>query len=208
MGNDKNYTPHTVTKYASVGDVYAFHAGILSPKWIIDQLKKRDKEWGIDNLVIIVLDSCYSGQWVAYFAWYFADHANSLEHTKIIVQTSCGRDEESCGGFFIPLWNKLQTTSDLQTWNRDQVVDSRTREHALKQHPSLYSNIPLTDIYGGVREVTYLLNTFRFFSNSLSDFFQNLPTIRNDGVPNPPLRCRTRILEEVMFASSKLHAPA
>ncbi len=202
VGEDDKYTPQTVTRNASVRDVYAFHAGILSPKWIIDQLKKREKNWGIDNLVII--DSCYSGQWVTYFDWYFADHLNSLKHTEIIVQTSCGRDEESHSDFFIPLWSKLQTTVDLQTWRRS-LVNSRTRELALKQHPSLYSNIPLKDIGGGVRKVIYCGKTFSFFSNSLSDFFQNLPMIRDDGVP---ILCRTRILEEVMFVSSKLHAPA
>ncbi len=126
----KGYTPYTVTKYASAGDVVAFHSGLLSPKWVLDQLQTRDSKKD-DSLVIIIVDACYSGQWVTYFN----DKNTCLDHTKVIVQTACNGDEVSYSNLFIPLWIELQnmTCEDIQALSRDDSF-----EIPLKQTPSLY----------------------------------------------------------------------
>ena len=33
---------------------------------------------------------------------------NNLSITRLIVQTACGANEESCGQFFVPRWLELQ----------------------------------------------------------------------------------------------------
>ncbi len=156
------YTPHTVTKGASAGDVVAFHSGLLSPKWVLDQLQKRDRcSEQIASLVIIIVDACYSGQWVTYFK------ANErLEHTKVIVQTACGDDEVSYGNLFIPLW------IELQKMTRKDIQGDDSLEFALKQTPSLYCGpgIQVQDInIDGVCEIQQGGKIFRFFSQP--DFF-------------------------------------
>ncbi len=169
----KEYTPHTVTRDASAGDVIAFQSGLLSPKWVLDQLKERDRKQ-FKSLVIIIVDACYSGQW----ATYFERNKSLLEYTKIIVQTACSGDEVSYGNLFIPLWIELQKTNleDIQALKSPAAdlgdLHEQIDDIGLKQNPSLYCDpgIPFQgpDI-NGVREIIRDGNTFRFFSQP--DFF-------------------------------------
>ena len=116
----------------------------------------------MESLVIIIVDVCYSGQWVTYFQ----HHNKSLKRTKIIVQTASD-DKVFYGNLFMPLWIELQNLGDIQAL---QLV-SPDADLGLKQNPLLHCDPRITyEDINGVREIKQGDNTFRFFIKN--DLFQ------------------------------------
>ena len=91
--------PSEVTGQAQQGDLVVFSSGLLTPEWVIEQLREADT---VDNTIVIVVDSCYSGTWVQRMRVALNGDDKELKYTRILLQTSCGPDEEAYGQLFTP----------------------------------------------------------------------------------------------------------
>ena len=163
----KAYTPHKVTSEASKGDLFLFKHGILSPKWVFEQLTKREAI-GRYTTVILILDFCYSSAWIDYFSKEI--HPCKFKFTKLIVQASCGMEQVSYGQLFIPLWVKLQEPKvDL---NKASLASGSVIQ---KQDPAFWDSdtgpeLTTRHIVPGCVEVNTIGRIFRFFEQK-SNFF-------------------------------------
>lgn len=95
-------SPSEVTRKAQRGDLVVFSSGLLTPEWVIDVLQEAElqRENQFYNTIVIVVDACYSGTWVDRMR--LALNGNSLQYTRILLQTSCGPDEGAYGQSFTP----------------------------------------------------------------------------------------------------------
>ena len=100
--------PSEVTGNAKKGDIVVFCSGLLTPEWIVEQLRAREE----DTTVVIVVDSCYSGTWTDRMECVL--DSNPLERTRVIVQTACASDEVSYGKSFTPRFVALQEGTVLE----------------------------------------------------------------------------------------------
>ena len=159
------YTPTRVTSEASKGDIYIFKSGLISPQWVLDQLKVREAQGvrsGTETTVILILDSCYSGAWIDYFR-----QQCRFMYTKVIIHTACGSDEVSYGQNFITLWVKLQELAQ-EIWKVMEISPNASP----MQQPQLYISHPefSSEVVPGCVAVESDGRKFLFFAPT-RDFF-------------------------------------
>ena len=131
--NGLGILPSKVTSEAQRGNLVVFSSGFLSPEWVVEQLRKRDT---CDNTIVIVIDSCYSGSWKTRISKSLSQ--SPLRHTRVLLQTASGPDEEAYGYFFTPLFCALQDVSPVDIDEVNKVQDSPV---AL-QNPMFYDSKP------------------------------------------------------------------
>ena len=134
-----NRSPTQVTNEARQGDLVVFSSGLLTPEWVINVLREAESQSKnrINNTIVIVVDACYSGIWVERMRT--ALEANPLQYTRILLQTSCGRDEVAYGQLFTPQFVDLNLVQGFEINRAAQTqsplfFDSR---YPNEQHPSL-----------------------------------------------------------------------
>ncbi len=128
-GLGKGYTARSVCVDAKKGDVVVFSSGFLTPEWIVEQLRKRERG-KIPLKLVLLVDSCYSGEWTKRIAD-LLEH-RKLNYTRLVVQMSCADDESSYGQCFIPYWCAMQNVQGDQQFS-DETLNC-------KQTPTLYDS--------------------------------------------------------------------
>lgn len=156
-------TPSEVTGNAEKGDIVVFYSGLLTPEWVVEQLRERKE----NTTIVIVVDSCYSGTWK--YRMERVLNSNPLEHTRVLIQTACASDEVSYGESFTPRF------VDLQKGRNDQDKYGQT--------PTFYDSRPdgYEDCEGCVRT-----SGFIFFNQSTHGKMQT--TVPPSGIRS---RCTT-----------------
>ena len=144
-----------VTDDAQKGDLVVFSSGLLTPEWVIGVLQEAESKAQnqFPNIIVIVVDACYSGTWVermrAELERMRAQLGNDpLKYTRILLQTSCGPDEESYGQLFTPQFVNLNLLPNyeinvrlaLPTQN-PQFFDSKDPSPQSQQIPIISINI-------------------------------------------------------------------
>ncbi len=143
-GLGKGYTARSVCENAKKGDVVVFASGFLTPEWIVEQLRKREKNKDSGKIpftLVLLVDSCYSGVWTERIKTKLK--LDGFQNTRLVVQTSCAADEESYGRYFIPLWCALQKES-----NQSNQKEYAEEELDFKQTSTYYDSYDSEPIEG------------------------------------------------------------
>ncbi len=159
-GLGKGYTARSVCENAKKGDVVVFASGFLTPEWIVEQLRKREKNefnGKISFTLVLLVDSCYSGVWTKRIETDLLEHSR-LNYTRLVVQTSCAAEESSYGQCFIPYWCAMQNE------NKRGKQEYSDETQNCKQTPTLYDSDHKKGNEGGVNEVGVL----KFFPHGQS----------------------------------------
>ena len=205
-------SPKVMTRNAQKGDIVVFSCGLLTPEWVVkklkgceDNLKSRNKV--VENTIVIVIDSCYSGVWNTRMRQSLsAEPAKPLQCTRVILQTSCGENEVSYGQCFTPVFCALQDGDKrkelLQAYeNHNQPLDGADESFEWSpQIPTIYDS--RNEAIG--IEVPYFFQDANFFTFCLktltiSWFFANPRGIPDDQLKSffesfgsqqpPPIYC-------------------
>lgn len=113
---------------AQQGDLVVYDFGFLSPKWLMERIRKRDEK-EVKSFVLVVLDSCFSGAWVKYCREKIS--SVPLIHTTFAIQASCSDSEVSFGNSFIPSFLAFQSMNE----------SSDVAPVELRQHPEYFSSV-------------------------------------------------------------------
>ena len=138
---------------ARKGDIVVFSSGLLTPEWVVKKLRECEKDlrlWilkgmklgdceeelrsKVQNTIVIVIDACYSGVWKTRMQQCLT--TETLEFTRVILQTSCGENEVSYGHYFMPVFCALQDGSQ-----RTELLESM-KENAVNEIGLLYDQNP------------------------------------------------------------------
>eukprot|EP00042_Codosiga_hollandica_P025101 m.109482 g.109482 ORF g.109482 m.109482 type:complete len:273 (+) comp51766_c0_seq5:164-982(+) len=76
-------------RFVRRGDILASIAGYISPSWFLAQLSASPTK-----LVVLIVDSCHSGEWVSFF-----QRCQLPAGLQLIVQSSCSGSELASSGF-------------------------------------------------------------------------------------------------------------
>ena len=152
-----NKPPSQVTGEARQGDLVVFSSGLLTPEWVINILQDAElqQQNQIDNTIVIVVDACYSGTWVGRMRTVL--NQNPLKHTRILLQTSCGSDEEAYGQSFTPRFVNLNLGTNFEV---DQAAPTQTPQFFDSHNPDNPA-APPQDIPIGTTG-----RTFKFIKNT------------------------------------------
>ena len=137
-----NILPSRVTAEAQKGDLVVFSSGLLTPEWVISVLREPElqQQNQIDNTILIVIDACYSGTWVERMRTVL--NKNPLKHTRILLQSSCGPDEEAYGKLFTPNFVNLNLGTNFEV---DQAATTQTPQFFDSHNPN-NPGVPPQDI--------------------------------------------------------------
>ena len=146
-----NKNPSDVTNNAQRGDLVVFSCGLLTPEWVIDKLHKARTTY--NNTIVIVVDSCYSGTWVERMKTKLRN--TPLQHTRILLQTSCGPNEGACGQLFTPLFVNLNLGTNLSV-----------NQQAPQQTPQFFDSDYLEEDHGAPPNIITIGGrlTYRFIN--------------------------------------------
>ena len=116
--NGMNQKASDMILQAHKGDIIVFDSGLLTPQWVVKKLRGceenlRSQKKPVQNTIVIVIDACYSGNWKTRMQRCLTDEP--LQFTRVILQTSCGEDEVSYGGCFMPVFCALQDDKKCNT---------------------------------------------------------------------------------------------
>ena len=166
----EGYTPQKMCQDVKKGDLAVFHCGFLTPQWVLEQLKQREKKKKTTTLILLI-DSCFSGTWIEQFEQF--EQLDNLEYTRVIIQTACTKEEVSFGQYFLPLWVKLQEPGSglpLEEASQEEIPFIQ------QQHPSFHishrQDLEPTKLPSGCVKVEIEGKTFKFFDNG--DYFHKL----------------------------------
>ena len=134
-----NKPPSRVTAEAQKGDLVVFSSGLLTPEWVIGVLQEAESkaENQFPNTIVIVVDACYSGTWVERMR---AKLENApLKYTRILLQTSCGPDEKTCGKSFTPKFVNLNLGTNFEV---DPAAPTQTPQFFDSHNPNNPDALP------------------------------------------------------------------
>ena len=141
-----------------------FSSGLLTPEWIISVLQEAElqQQNQIDNSILIVIDACYSGTWVGRMRT--ALNKNPLKYTRILLQTSCGPDEEAYGLSFTPRFVNLNLGTNFPV---DQAAPTQTPQFFDSHNPNNPGAPPQDiSIAGKPLYISTFGRTFKFIKNT------------------------------------------
>ena len=175
-----------MTLQAHKGDIIVFDSGLLTPQWVVKKLRGceenlRSQKKPVQNTIVIVIDACYSGNWKTRMQRCLTDEP--LQFTRVILQTSCGEDEVSYGGCFMPVFCDLQDTEKrknlLGLYENEEIIDGI--ELLYDQTPTFYDS----------KATLTRPKEFYFPDNPFFEFCRKCLTIQHwtatRGIPNEEL---------------------
>ena len=180
--------PKEVTEGAAKGDIVVFSSGLLSPNWVVDQLRMRERQ-SVKSTVVIIIDACFSGVWKVKISELL--RRSPLRYTRVLLQTSSSANEPSYGRVFTPAFY------DLQNAHPSTIKKTYPESQCCVQNPLFYDSECLTEHSEPVVEVKINNLHFRFFNRpeSFNYFVKGISEFAN-GIP-PQMKSRTCLLEEL-----------
>ena len=161
-----NRLPSKITGNARKGDIVVFSSGLLTPEWVVEKLRECERQQGsVQNTIVIVIDACYSGKWKTRIESCLTNNG-PLQHTRVILQTSCGKDEVSYGSCFTPVFCVLQdrgTRTELQRLYEKDKGAMEGIELFNDQTPTFYDSTATNTSCSRLPNSFYLIHDVKFF---------------------------------------------